>query len=161
MMKKLYNHISSWTSAFPHNKKKQMLITGYVGLGKSYLLNAIAYEILNRSYSAMMISSFAINEAAFDEIKHSDSTAINMIQNVDLLAIDDLGSEPLIKNVTIPTLFNILNERTRKNMHTVVSSNLSGEQIESIYGLRIYSRLINKDRTAMFVLRGKDLRSKN
>jgi DNA replication protein DnaC len=161
MMKKLYDYITSWASSFPNNEKRQMLITGNVGLGKSYLLNAIAYEILNRGFSAMMVSSFALNEAAFDEIKHSDSTALNMMQNVDLLLIDDLGSEPMINNVTKPTIFNILNERTRKNMHTVVSSNMSGEQIEAIYGLRIFSRLINKDRTAMFVIRGKDVRAIN
>ena len=160
MMKKMHSYIKSWTNKFPECEKKQMLIAGNVGLGKSYILNAIAYEILNRGYSAVMVTSFAINEAAFAEIKQSDSTAIYMMKNVDLLLIDDLGSEQVLNNITIPTLFNILNERTRKNLSTVVSTNLSAEQLEEIYGLRIFSRLINKDRTQMFLLRGKDVRRK-
>ncbi len=160
MMKKIHGYIKSWTEKFPECEKKQMLIAGNVGLGKSYILNAIAYDILKKGHSAMMVTSFAINEAAFAEIKKSDSNAISMMKNVDLLLIDDLGSEQVLNNITIPTLFNILNERTRKNLFTVVSTNLSAEQIEAIYGLRIFSRLINKDRTQMFLLRGKDVRKK-
>jgi DNA replication protein DnaC len=160
MMQKIHGYITEWVNNFPSCSKKQMLIAGNVGLGKSYLLNAIAYAILNRGFSAMMVSSFAINEAAFSEIKNSDSNAIAMMKNVDVLLVDDLGSEQVLNKITIPTLFNILNERTRKNLATVVSTNLSAEQIEAIYGLRIFSRLINKDRTQMFLLRGKDIRKK-
>ena len=76
---------------------KKLLISGNVGLGKSYCLNAIAYDVIKKGYSAMMITAFAINEAAFDEIKHSDSRALNMMRSVDLLLIDDLGSEQVLK----------------------------------------------------------------
>jgi len=157
-MKKLFDHILSWINAFPKSKKSQIIIRGNVGLGKSYCLNAIAYEVLSKGFSAMMITSFAINEAAFDEIKKSDASALNTMRSVDLLLIDDLGSEQVLKNITQPTLFNVLNERIRRNLNTVVSTNLSAEQIEARYGSRVHSRLIDKNRTAIFTLSGKDIR---
>ncbi len=158
LMQKLFNFMIKWTGDFP-NCDRQLLIMGNVGLGKSYILNAIAYELIKLGHTAMMITAFTINEAAFDEIKNSDSSALLMMRNVDLLLIDDLGSEQILKNITNPTLFNILNERIRYNKHTIVSTNMSAEQIEKRYGSRVFSRLIDKRRTALFPLIGKDLRS--
>ena len=158
LMKMTYDNVVSWINAFPTSKKTQLLILGDVGLGKSYYLNAIAYDIVKKGFSAMMVTSFAINEAAFDEIKKSDSSALNMMRNVDLLLIDDLGSEQVLNNITCPTFFNVLNERVRRNKSTIVSSNLNPEKIEERYGSRVYSRLTDKHRTNIIVLKGKDIR---
>jgi DNA replication protein DnaC len=160
IMQKLLNYIKEWTSSFPNSKKQQLLFIGNVGMGKTYCLNSIAYDIINRGYSSMLVTAFAINEAAFDEIRNHDSTAINTMQTVDLLLIDDLGSEQMLKNITQETLFNILNERVRHNLHTIVSTNLHADKLEERYGSRVYSRLIDKNRTNILPLMGKDIRSK-
>ncbi|MCK5130423.1 MAG: ATP-binding protein [Clostridiales bacterium] len=159
-MEKLLNYMTSWTKSFPNCDRQQLLISGGVGLGKSYCLNSLAYEVIKQGFSAMMITSFAINEAAFDEIKKSDSGALNMMRSVDLLLIDDLGSEQVLNNITCPTLFNVLNERVRRSRHTIISTNLSAEEIEERYGSRVFSRLIDKNRTMILPLMGKDIRSK-
>ncbi len=160
IMQKLYSYLSDWTAAFPENEKTQLLFIGNVGLGKSYCLNAVAYEIINKGYSAMLISSFAINEAAFDEIKHSDSSSLSIMRSVDLLLIDDLGGEPVLNNITCPTMLNILNERTRKGLHTVVSTNLNRDMLEERYGSRVVSRLFDKARTVVPPILGYDIRKK-
>ena len=160
LMQKLYDYLLSWTTSFPENEKKQLLFIGNVGLGKSYMLNAIAYEIITKGYSAMLISSFAINEAAFDEIKKSDSSALNMARSMDLLLIDDLGGEPVLDKITCPTLLNILNERTRKNLSTVISTNLNYDMLEKRYGSRVVSRLFDKARTFIPPILGTDIRKK-
>ena len=160
IMQKLYGYLLDWTSAFPGNEKTQLLFIGNVGLGKSYCLNAVAYEVINKGYSAMLISSFAINEAAFDEIKHSDSSSLAIMRSVDLLLIDDLGGEPVLNNITCPTLLNILNERTRQGLHTVVSTNLNRDMLEERYGTRVVSRLFDKARTVVPPIMGYDIRKK-
>lgn len=160
IMNKLYNYMKDWTRDFPHSKKQQLLFIGNVGMGKSYCLNAIAYDVINRGYSAMLVTAFAINEATFDEIRNHDSTAINTMQSVDLLLIDDLGSEQMLKNITCETLFNVLNERVRRNLHTIVSTNLNADKLEERYGSRVFSRLIDKNRTLILTLMGKDVRAK-
>ncbi len=160
LMKRLFRYITNWTTNFPKNEKKQIIIIGNVGLGKSYLLNAIAYEIIKKGFSAMLVSSFAINEAVFDEIKKSDSTALNMMRSVDVLLIDDLGGEQVLNNITCPTLLNILNERTRRNLHTVVSTNLNRDRLEEKYDTRIVSRLFDKGRTFVPPILGEDIRKK-
>ncbi len=161
LMKRLYDYIKTWTQEFPNNNKKQILIMGNVGLGKSYCLNSIAYELIKKGYTAMLVSSFAINEAAFDEIKKSDSTALNMMRSVDLLLIDDLGGEQVLNNITCPTLLNILNERTRKDLHTIISTNLNPDMLEEKYGSRVLSRLLDKARTVIPPIKGEDIRKKH
>ena len=47
------------------------------------------------------------------------------------LILDDLGSEPLLQNVTIEQLFNLINERQRRNLPTVISTNLNQEELRT------------------------------
>ena len=85
------------------------------------------------------------------------------IQNyidADILLIDDLGSEPVLKNVTVEYLYTILNERLVKNRATCISSNLdSPTKILDRYGERIYSRLANKLLSLNILFTGKDNRT--
>ena len=161
LMQRLYEYLAEWTKAFPENEKTQLVFMGNVGLGKSYCLNAIAYEVISRGYSAMLTTSFSINEAAFDEIKHSDSSALNMMRTVDLLLIDDLGGEQVLNNITCPTLLNILNERIRRNLHTVISTNLNRDMLEERYGTRVVSRMFDKAKTFVPLVMGQDIRTKH
>ena len=61
--------------------------------------------------------------------------------NAEVLMIDDLGSEPLMQNVTVEQLFNLLNERQNKGLSTVISTNLEMSKFRERYTERIASRL--------------------
>ena len=64
--------------------------------------------------------------------------------NVDLLIIDDLGTE-FINNMKFSELFNIINTRllnNNKSTKTIISTNLSLERLFSTYDERIVSRLV-------------------
>ena len=76
----------------------------------------------------------------------------------DFLFIDDLGTEPIINNVTLNYLFLVLAERDRFEKPVIITTNLSPENILDRYGERIYSRLSSKLTSANFYIEGKDLR---
>jgi DNA replication protein DnaC len=81
------------------------------------------------------------------------------LSEIDVLMIDDLGSEPLMQNVTVEQLFNLLNERLDKGLSTVISTNLTMEELQGRYTERIASRLRDKNNWKVITLEGKDIRS--
>ena len=82
----------------------------------------------------------------------------DQLLSVPLLLIDDLGSEPMMRNITVEYLFTLLNERMAARRHTVIATNLSPLQLQEIYGERVSSRLLDRTRCATMRLEGKDLR---
>ena len=75
-----------------------------------------------------------------------------------LLLIDDLGTEPMMRNITVEYLFTLLNERMANKRHTVIATNLTPLQLQERYGERVASRLLDRSQTLPLLLRGKDLR---
>ena len=66
---------------------------------------------------------------------------LNNVLNADLLIIDDLGTES-INNIKFTELFNIINTRILNNKKTIISTNLSIQNLFSIYEERIVYRIV-------------------
>ena len=78
--------------------------------------------------------------------------------NVDLLIIDDLGTEGP-NQIKLVELFNIINSRllnTKKITKTIISTNLSLQQLFETYDERIVSRLVGNYNICYFF--GEDIR---
>ena len=91
-------------------------------------------------------------------------SSINIVDNlinVDLLIIDDLGTESL-NSMKLTELFTIINSRllnqNNKITKTIISTNLSLENIFSVYNERIGSRIIGYYNICKFI--GDDIRLK-
>ena len=69
---------------------------------------------------------------------------LDIVNTCDFLVIDDLGAEPVLQNVTNEYLLGIITERLRQGKHTVVTTNLTPEEIQEKYNDRIFSRLTEK-----------------
>ena len=80
--------------------------------------------------------------------------------SAELLILDDLGTEPMVPNVTIETVFRILNERAASLLPTVIITNLSVEEIQMRYDERVSSRMIDTSVTTIAALRGDNLRTR-
>ena len=76
----------------------------------------------------------------------------------DVLMMDDLGSEPLMENITIHSLFNLLNERRADCLGTIFSTNLSLKELRERYSERITSRLLDAQQCTVFHFVGDDVR---
>ena len=80
------------------------------------------------------------------------------ILDVDVLFVDDLGTENVYRNVTAEYLFVVINERIARGKQTFISTNLSLANIRTAYDERIFSRLVDKNVTFLAQLVGEDKR---
>ena len=88
----------------------------------------------------------------------NNSDLLAPMMDAQLLLIDDLGTEPLMNNVTVTQLFNLLNERQMAGRHTVISTNLSMSELQDRYTERISSRFLDDTICRKLTFVGNDIR---
>ena len=134
-------------SKLPNNKVKNIVLMGKPGTGKTFLASCMANTIMQRGYSVVFITAFDMVQkmlkyhTTFDNTK---SSYIEPLFDCDFLVIDDLGSENILKNVTVEYFFHLINERRLANKTTLITSNLTINEIGARYGERTASRLFDK-----------------
>lgn len=148
---------------FDKDNGENLLFYGDTGLGKTFMCNCIAKELLDKGYLVIYQTAFKMFEIIEDyKFKNSDSyISKDNYENLfdcDLLIIDDLGTE-LTNSFTNSELFNIINTRLLSGKKTIISTNLSPMQIGSEYAQRIFSRVFDRFKMVKFI--GKDLRWEN
>jgi len=130
-------------------RHENLLCIGNTGVGKTFLANCIAKELLDRGYTVIYLTAFRL----FDILekykfgKEEEDTLIasdqfDYILDCDLLIIDDLGTE-LNNSFTTSQLYLIINERLLRQKSTLISTNLSLDNLLTNYSERIYSRIIS------------------
>ena len=151
----------SYVHKLKETDKKLLFLTGGVGVGKTYILKATTHEAIKNNYYALYTTSFDLNKAflAYHCAKLEEKNNIlNKYLECDLLLIDDLGTENMLKNVTIEYLYLIINQRLESGKNTILTSNLDLEQLKELYDERISSRISNQQTCVTAFLYGDDLR---
>ena len=150
-----------YADRFPNTGYYNILLMGAGGLGKTFLLNSIFERVVSRGESAVRITAFRLFEAMRQQHVGNDPDYVGFSALIEtpLLLIDDLGTEPLMRNITIEYLFTLLNERIAAKRHTVIATNLNPTQLKERYGERVASRLLDRTLCRTISLKGKDLRS--
>lgn len=144
-IKRVLNTCRHFTNNFS-TEKDSMLLYGPSGVGKTFLSNCIAKEILDKGYSVIYLTSYQLFDILETKVFHPDelddlsSGILSMINTCDLLIIDDLGTE-MINKFTEVQLFICIQERIRNRLSTIISTNLSFDDISKNYSERIFSRL--------------------
>lgn len=126
-------------------KPKNLFFYGDTGVGKTFLSNCVAREILDRAYSVIYFTAFQLFDLLGKGVFEKDADAIAAHGNIfdcDLLIIDDLGTE-LSNNFTVSQLFLCVNERILRGRSTIISTNLGLGQLTERYSERIFSRIMD------------------
>lgn len=151
---------------FDNPDTKNLFFTGNTGLGKTFMTNCIANELLNRGktvlYQTAPVLLETIIDNKFNKYKTNDTNDFNnQVLEADLLIIDDLGTE-CINSMKLSELFTIINSRclnlNNKITKTIISTNYNIEKIFEIYEERIGSRIAGFYDIYYFF--GEDLRLK-
>lgn len=145
-MSRILRFLKDYCKNFDKLEKNSILFTGQVGVGKTFLLNCIAKEILDKEKTVVyQTSSKLLNFVAdynFGRLVDQDAhEKIKFLRNSDLLIIDDLGTE-YQNGVTDSHFFELINDRIVENKATIISTNLDLEEIRDRYDNRIFSRLL-------------------
>ncbi len=140
------------------NTYQNLFLFGNTGVGKTFLCNCIAGELIHSGHSVIYFSADRLFDTladhAFGRRPGAESDYHNIL-DCDLLIIDDLGTE-MTNSFTLSQFFVCLNERILHEKSTLISSNLGLLDISSIYSERIFSRITSN--FMLLHLFGKDIR---
>lgn len=145
-MEKVFAACKSYGEKFRADSPS-LLFKGGTGLGKTHLSLAIAGKAIEKGFGVIYGSaqSFAValERERFDRDLPEDGSTDAQLGECDLLILDDLGSE-LTTQFTQSALYELINTRLVSDRRTVISSNLTPEDVVRRYTPQISSRLLGE-----------------
>ena len=158
-IKKCREFCESYADSFDAGAGKGILLCGRSGLGKTFLMNCIAQRVLERGYSVVVISAYKLIEAMRRfQFGEDGLEQVQDMLSCDLLCIDDLGSEPMLRGITVSSLYHIVNERRNANKAVVITTNCDSDLLYEKYDDRIGARLTDPSRMKVIPFVGVDVR---
>ncbi len=157
-MAMLRHQCEEYAQKYPDVACPNLLLMGQSGLGKTYLMHAMAKVLLDRGFNVLLISAYRFLETARKAYFTNNSEEMDTLMEADVLMVDDMGSEPLMENITIIQWFNLINERQLAGRGTVISTNLMEEELRMRYTERITSRLLDARQCQLLQFVGEDVR---
>lgn len=141
-----------------------LLFYGKTGVGKTFLTNCIAKEIMGQCRTVISLSAIHLvdimekhtfRRGNQEDREETEEDRYPYIEDCDLLIIDDLGTE-LANSFVTGQLFYLLNGRMNARRSTIISTNLALETLQKVYSERIFSRIISA--YDVILITGEDIR---
>ena len=161
LMKKTYSNLEKWCSNYKNSQIKNIGLFGHAGNGKTFLMECMASSLIENGNFVYFTSAFNMFKnllKAHTTFDGSQTDIISQFIDCDILFIDDLGVEPIYKNVNENYFYLIVNQRMLENKPIIFSTNLEMEDFLERYGERVFSRLINKKQSKTFWINEHDIR---
>jgi len=130
---------------FDNENTKNLIFSGGTGLGKTFLSNCIVNDLLEKGKTVMYQTAPVMLDNLIADLfaKPENQTGISKnLLTVDLLVIDDLGTENL-NSLKFTELYKIINTRLlSKKTKTIISTNLDLRGLFQTYDERLASRFV-------------------
>ena len=157
-----YKIMQNWI-AKQESDKKIVFLSGASGTGKTFLMECMASKMFKNGKFVVFCSAFELTQDFLNyhtNFNGQNQDILDKYFDCDALFIDDLGSEPIYKNVSVEYLYQILERRSRLGRRTIITSNLGAKSIRESYGERCFSRLFNNQISIRHSFKDKDIRLK-
>lgn len=132
---------------------KNLLFTGTVGTGKTFLSNCIAKALIDTFHSVIYFSAVELFDTFSRNVFGKDADALSGfyedLYDCDFVIVDDLGTE-LVNSFVTSYFFSFLNERQLRGKSTLISTNLNLQELNDRYSERICSRIIGNYEICLF-----------
>lgn len=155
-MKYIFETCVSYSRNF-ELESPNLLFHGRTGLGKTHLSLSIANEVIKKGYNVVYgsVNNF-FSKIEYEKFsKGNDTSTLDLLCDADLLILDDLGME-FATSFTNSALYTIINTRICKGLPTIISTNLSLDDLRDKYHESVVSRIVGKFEALEFL--GKDVR---
>jgi DNA replication protein DnaC len=118
-----------------------VVLRGNTGCGKTHLGVAMMRGEMEHDALFITVPDLLLKiRASFNGEGTTEDAIIREYAEIPLLMLDDMGAEKSTE-FSITTLYIILDRRIRDCRRTIITTNLSKEEIEKTFGARIASRL--------------------
>ncbi len=139
-----------------------LLFQGGTGLGKTFLSACIARVVSARGFSVCYDTASAALEyyerAKFSrDLPEGEAAALRIrrMESCGLMILDDLGTE-MTTPMAQSALYTLVNSRLVNGRKTIISTNLTNDELSKRYTPQIASRILGEFKTLPFV--GEDIR---
>lgn len=156
-MERIFEYCVNYADSFPNNDVQDLMLIGAPGIGKTFLLNSIGFRVLENGHSVLKITANRLVNTVLDSISDKEKGRPDFVLP-ELLIIDDLGTEPMIPNITIETILSIICERQDMRKSTVIATNKDVGSLQEDYGDRVLSRLISPNFVKMIRINTSSVR---
>lgn len=160
-MKQVEARCQTYVKRFKEHRES-ILFQGNTGVGKTFLSNSIAKELIEQGYAVVYLTALELFDClAKVRMEKTEELAVQelyeYIFSCDLLILDDLGTE--VPNAfSASQLFYLINARLHAERGTVISTNLSLQKLRELYSDRTTSRIASE--YDILMLYGGDIRAK-
>ena len=136
-----------------------ILLYGETGLGKTFITNCIAKQLLDTGHTVFYLSANELFETVLAGYIINKKSGLEplyrYIYETELLIIDDLGTESA-NDFARTQFFEIINKRELAGLSTLISTNLDLPILQSRYTERVMSRIVAN--YTVFKLYGDNIR---
>lgn len=113
----------------PHTYHQGLYLYGPFGVGKTYLIGALARFLAEENYRSMLIHMPTFNTEMKEAINnHRVMQRINEIKKVPILMLDDVGADDMSAWIRDEVLGVILQYRMEEHLSTFFTSNLTMDE---------------------------------
>ncbi len=113
------------------NQKNGLIITGKSGVGKTHLATAILNKLTERDMLVLMgrlILLLDVIKDTFKDFSSKEKDIIELYSKVDMLIIDDLGTEK-ISSWALEKLYTIIENRNESKLPIIVTTRFNKESL--------------------------------
>ncbi|SDQ50476.1 primosomal protein DnaI [Carnobacterium viridans] len=135
----VYDFIDAYMTS-PKAYHKGLYLQGSFGVGKTYLLGALAHELAKNGFPStlMHFPSFAV-EMKQSIGKNNTGEKLEFVKKAPILMLDDIGADSMSSWIRDDVLGVILQYRMQEQLPTFFSSNFDMKQLEEEH-LRVTQR---------------------
>lgn len=162
-MEIVFETCREYASSFSE-KSVNLLFQGGTGLGKTFLSACIARVVAENGHSvcydtaASALEAFELRKFSRDaESAEKAAVRVERMLECELMILDDLGTE-MLTQISISALYTLINTRLVNGKKTIISTNLSDDELRRRYTPQICSRISGEFVKLSFS--GRDIRTR-
>jgi DNA replication protein DnaC len=141
VMASVLNNCKNYAAGFSLSSPN-LIMQGGTGLGKTHLSLAIANTAIQKGFGVVYCSvNNIITKLEREHFGRDDGDTDRMLLECDLLILDDLGTE-FKSSFSSAEIYNIVNTRLMSQKPTIISTNLSIQELQDRYTERFASRIM-------------------
>jgi len=141
VMEGVLNNCKNYAANFSLSSPN-LIMQGGTGLGKTHLSLAIANAVIQKGFGVVYCSvNNIITKLEREHFGRDDGNTDRMLLECDLLILDDLGTE-FKSSFSSAEIYNIINTRLMAQKPTIISTNLTIQELQDRYTERFASRIM-------------------